>query len=55
VTAAEQHKSLQTELEAAANVAVGQEQAATVKLHAELCPLRSYLSAAQRAAAASKE
>jgi len=55
LTAAEQHKSLQTELEAAAKVAVGQEQAATAKLHAELRTLRSNLSAAQQAAAASKE
>ena len=55
VTAAEQYKSLQTELEAAAQVAVGQGQAATAKLHAELRTLRSNLSAAQQAAAASKE
>ncbi|DBA88214.1 TPA: hypothetical protein ACH3X1_016168 [Trebouxia sp. C0004] len=55
VTAAEQYKSLQTELEAAAKVAVGQEQAATAKLHAELRTLRSNLSAAQQAAAGWKE
>ncbi len=55
VIAAEQYKSLQTELEAAAKVAVGQEQAATAKLHAELRTLLSNLSAAQQAAAASKE
>jgi hypothetical protein len=55
VTAAEQHKSLQAELEAAAKVAIGQEQAATAKLHAELRTIRSKLSAAQQAAAGSKE
>jgi len=55
VTAAEQRKSLQAELEAAAKVAIGQEQAATAKLHAELRTIRSKLSAAQQAAAGSKE